>query len=139
MAIQVTTKKFSGRVLVIDDNWISLKLIASMLEGFGLTTVISDSGQDGIQVLMDEKFDMIFLDCSMPEVDGYSVSKQVRAFEKSGRRLPIIAFTANDSIENRQLCKNAGMDGLFAKPYSYTSLEELLQKYFVPMPAVETK
>ncbi len=133
------TIKFSGRVLVIDDNWISLKLIASMLEGFGLTTVISDSGQDGLQVLMDEKFDLIFLDCSMPEVDGYAVAQQIRAFEKEGRRLPIIAFTANDSIENRRLCKNAGMDGLFAKPYSYTSLEDLLQKYFVPMPTAEAK
>lgn len=130
---QASDKKFSGRVLVIDDNWITLKLIATMLDNFGLNTVISSSGQEGLQLLKKDQFDLIFLDCSMPEVDGYAVAKQVRAQEKEGERRPIIAFTANDSAENRRLCAEAGMDGLFPKPYSYNSLEELLLKYFKPL------
>lgn len=131
MALQRSEKKFVGRVLVVDDNWITLKLIEKMLLSFGLVSKTADSGAAALEMLHEQKFDLLFLDCSMPEVDGYAVARQVRANEAIGTHLRIIAFTADDSIENRRLCREAGMDGLFPKPYSYTSLEELLTKFLV--------
>lgn len=138
MALQRSEKKFIGRVLVVDDNWITLKLIEKMLQSFSLSPVIVDSGAEALKLFRNEAFDVIFLDCTMPEIDGYSVAKEIRAHEMSMSRpksVKIVAFTGDDSIENRRLCKEAGMDGLFPKPYSYTSLEELLSKILATAPA----
>ncbi len=129
MSVILSDKKFIGRILVVDDNWITLKLIEKMLTSFGLVPVSADSGAQALEILKKECFDLLFLDCSMPELDGYSVAKTIRKGEANGAHLRIIAFTADDSIENRRLCRDAGMDGLFPKPYSYTSLEELLGKF----------
>jgi CheY-like chemotaxis protein len=129
MALTRSDKKFAGKVLVVDDNWITLKLIEKMLSSFDLAPVTADSGAEALALLHKESFDLLFLDCTMPGLDGYAVAKSIRASEKGGARLRIIAFTADDTIENRRHCKEAGMDGLFPKPYSYTSLEELLGKF----------
>ena len=129
MSLTRSEKKFAGKVLVVDDNWITLKLIEKMLMSFDLAPVTADSGAQALELLKGERFDLLFLDCSMPELDGYAVAKKIRASEAAGAHLRIIAFTADDSIENRRQCREAGMDGLFPKPYSYTSLEELLGKF----------
>lgn len=129
MSVERSKAKYVGRVLVVDDNWITLKLMEKMLEGLGVVPVTLDSGAAALDLLKADHFDILFLDCSMPDIHGQDVAKQIRESEKAGSRLRVIAFTGDDSIENRRLCKEAGMDGLFAKPYSFTALEDLLKKF----------
>ncbi len=131
MSYSSVERKFNGDVLVVDDNWITLKLIEQMLRGFGLEPETIDCGSKALELLEERSFDLVLLDCSMPTMDGYEVAAEIRKREtnESGRRSNIIAFTSDDSLENRLRCSECGMDGMLPKPYTYSDVEDVLQKY----------
>ncbi len=74
-------------------------------------------------------FDLIFMDCGMPELDGYSATRQIRAREAGGARVPIVALTAHAIEGTRELCLKAGMDDFLAKPTSLLALRRALEKW----------
>lgn len=115
-------------VLVVDDNEINLAVAQLMLEALGCTTHSAQSGQDAVERLRANDYDLVLLDCQMPIVDGYEVARIAR--EQLGlKELPIIALTADPSESARTQAPEAGMNGFLDKPLDPDRLEAMLKKY----------
>lgn len=119
------------QVLVAEDNPLNRLFMEKMLEGFGFTQI--DMAHDGAQALIASQakpYDLIFMDCHMPEKDGYEVAKEIRALEKgTGRHVPIVAITANVMFGERDKCLAAGMDEYIGKPIDLEIFRQLLSRW----------
>ena len=117
----------TGRVLVVDDNEVNLLVMKGLLSAYGLEVVQSASGDRALELLFDEDFDLVVLDCHMPDRDGFSVARAFRMSSASG--IPIIAHSADWSELNQRLCRESGMNAFLPKPCSRNRLEEMLLQY----------
>lgn len=111
-----------GRALVVEDNEFNQALIERALSQIGCGVVAVSSGMDALSRLAYADFDVVLMDCHMPEMDGFETTRQIRLREKSGQRLPIIAVTAGGTSGMRRNCLAAGMDDYIAKPFSLATL-----------------
>ncbi len=118
----------SFKVLVAEDNAISTKVIRGMLTKLKVETAAVQNGQQAIEAAKSGDYDLIMMDCEMPEVDGFSAAEQIRQWEKAtGRQpVPIIALTAHILPEHRERARRAGMNGHMAKPVDLAQLREQL-------------
>ena len=87
------------------------------------------TGEEAIERLSSDKYDIVFMDMRMPNINGPDATKQWRQLEKEGYHTPIIALTANASPADRQLCIDSGMDDFLVKPVSPKQLNNIIQKY----------
>jgi len=118
------------RVLVAEDNPVNQKLAIRMLEKFNMNVDIASTGREVLEMLEKSTYDLVFMDCQMPEMDGYEATSRIRLSERdSGKRLTIIAMTANAMQGDREKCLSAGMDDYIAKPIRRESIVEMLQKW----------
>ena len=116
----------NAKILLAEDNAINRTFAIRLLEKAGHTVVCAENGQEVLDLMETEKFDMILMDVSMPELDGYEATRRIRSAEKdTGRHIPIIAMTAHALMEDRGRCLEAGMDDYISKP---VNTKELLQK-----------
>jgi two-component system, sensor histidine kinase and response regulator len=106
----------SLRILVADDNAVNQAVCRRMLEKLGYTVQVVADGRAVLDAVEREVFDAIFLDCQMPELDGYETTRLLRARTDTLARIPIVAVTANASVADRQKCRDCGMDDFIAKP-----------------------
>ncbi len=117
-------------VLLVDDNEVNLLVANRYLEGLKANTVQAENGQKALDLYYQSpgKFDLILLDCEMPELDGYTVCKKIRKFEqKNGLdKTVIVALTAHASDDQKKLCLDVGMDGHISKPINRSKLMECL-------------
>ncbi|NPA94526.1 MAG: response regulator [Thermodesulfobacteria bacterium] len=121
--------KFRGiRVLVVEDNPINRQLCLEMFSSLGCDTAIAADGNEALDILEKQRFDIVFMDCQMPVLDGYKTTEIYRSKEKEGH-LPIVALTAYAMEEDRQKCLAAGMDDYLAKPFKLSQLKEMLMKW----------
>jgi CheY-like chemotaxis protein len=105
------------RVLVVDDNLINQKVAARLLEKEGHSVVIAENGRVALERLGNAHFDLVLMDLQMPEMDGFAATAAIRQREAgTGRRLPIVAVTANALVGDRERCLQAGMDAYISKP-----------------------
>ena len=128
--------QFSGRVLVVEDNPGSQKVIEIMLRKLGLSTLLAEDGQQALDVLAQgETADLILMDVQMPHLDGYGTTTAIRHWEQTtgAPKRPIIALTANAFEEDRQRCLAVGMDAVLTKPLALKALQSQLAKW---LPAV---
>ncbi len=125
------TRPTSGRVLVVEDDATNQKLARAMLGKAGRQAELAGNGQEAVQVAAEGEFDVIFMDCQMPEMDGFAATREIRRRELEQRRprTPIIAMTANALEGDRERCLEAGMDDYLAKPIKRSQLEEMLKKW----------
>jgi signal transduction histidine kinase/ActR/RegA family two-component response regulator len=121
-----------GRVLLVDDNRVNQQLAGAMLDRLGLAHDFADNGADALRRLASADFALVLMDMEMPEMDGVTATRQIRAreAEQGTPRLPIIAMTANAMHEDRDRCFAAGMDGYISKPVSLTTLQNELRRLF---------
>lgn len=114
------------KVLVIEDNAVNQEVAIGMLEKIGFQAEVSDNGQEGIDRLAAEHFDLVLMDCQMPVLDGYAATRALRERESQNgdNRLPIIALTANAMTGDAEKCLAAGMDDYLSKPFEEHVLEE---------------
>ncbi len=119
------------RVLVAEDNPVNQKVIGQHLKRLGVSAVMVANGREALDVLQQQTFDLILMDCQMPVLDGLSATREIRAREAATgtRRLPIIALTAGVADMDQQACLAAGMDGYMAKPVRWELLPRLLQTH----------
>jgi signal transduction histidine kinase/CheY-like chemotaxis protein/integral membrane sensor domain MASE1 len=112
------------RALVVDDNAVNRKLAATVIRRLGHQTEIASDGTEAIERVKEQFYDIVFLDCQMPVLDGYEATHRIRKLESEGQipgsttkhRLPIIALTANASEKDRQACLECGMNSYICKP-----------------------
>ena len=115
-------------VLVVEDNDVNQIVAQQLLEKLGCVVQLAADGSQGVTKWQAGAFDLIFMDCQMPGMDGFAATRAIRAQEK-GDKVPIIALTANVFQEDRDKCTAAGMTGHIAKPVSISGLAAGLQQH----------
>jgi len=120
------------RVLVVEDNLVNQRVAAKSLARLGYDCALASSAREGLDLLATGEFDLVLMDCQMPEMDGYQATRELRRREGAVRRTPVIAVTANALHGDRERCLEAGMDDYVSKPVSLTALEAALQRWIVP-------
>lgn len=121
-----------SRILVVDDNRINLEIISVLLEPFGLEINCVLSGKEALMSVQEEKYNLIFMDHMMPEMDGVQTLKAIRRLEGGKYAdIPIIALTANATVEAQEMFAAEGFDAFSAKPIDLTKIKEILKKYLI--------
>ncbi|NBX03569.1 MAG: response regulator [Alphaproteobacteria bacterium] len=118
-------------ILVVDDHPVNLMFIRKLLQKMGITKI--DAAEDGVEAVdkvVGKHYDLVFMDCQMPEMDGYSATRALREKEKSGlQRTTIIAMTANAMVGDREKCITAGMDDYVSKPIALDKLVNVMTRW----------
>lgn len=117
---------FKPRILVVEDNPTNQIVAQSMLAQLDVNAIIVSNGQEALDILEKNSFDLILMDCQMPVLDGFETTKILR---NKNCRLPILAMTANAFGEDRQKCFDSGMDGYISKPVDISDLREELVEH----------
>ena len=126
-----------GRILVAEDNPVSAYAAAEMLNYLGYQVTVTTNGKEAVEAFTQESFDLIFMDCWMPEMDGFGATAQIRRYEQETKprtRTPIIANTAHAMNEDNERCLAADMDDCLTKPISLAKLSAILQRWLVDLP-----
>jgi len=123
-----------ARVLVVEDNEVNQKVAQGFLKMLGCEAVVAGNGQQALKHLAQGDFDLLLMDCMMPELDGYETTKCIRDGEagEAYSSAPIIALTADDSPGARQNCLRAGMDDYMTKPVRIERLRSMLRIWLPP-------
>ena len=132
------TPRFFGHVLLVEDNPVSALIAQTELQNRQLTVSHAVNGRIALGLFLGRQFDLVLMDCEMPELDGYETTKQMRRIERvEGRlRVPVIALTAHARRENQEACLASGMDGHLGKPIVQDALSRMLSAFLVQRPAV---
>jgi CheY-like chemotaxis protein len=126
------------RLLVVEDNVVNQKVAVGQLRTLGVEAQVAPSGAEAIAALRGGGFDLVLLDCQMPDLDGYEVAKEIRRIEQGRGRIPIVAMTAYVLEGERERCLAAGMDDYLSKPVSTAGLAKTLGRWLqMPEPAVD--
>jgi CheY-like chemotaxis protein len=122
--------KFAARVLVADDNTTNQRVARLMLENLGCRVDVSANGKEAVEMLELLPYDVVFMDCEMPEMDGYEATAEIRRRHDSRRQVPIVAMTAKAIQGDREQCLKSGMDDYISKPVRLEDLEATLGRWF---------
>jgi PAS domain S-box-containing protein len=117
------------RVLLAEDNPTNQKVAIRMLERLGCRVTLAQDGREAVERFAAAAYDLVFMDCQMPELDGYEATRSIRAAESSGRRTPIVALTANAMEGDRERCLASGMDDFVSKPLRRETLVAALEHW----------
>ncbi len=120
---------FRARVLVVEDNAVNQMVAARLLEKLGCRVDVAANGREAVEMVGLLPYDAIFMDCQMPEMDGFEATQEIRRREGSSVRRPIIAMTANAMQGDRERCLDAGMDDYISKPIRKADLTEALERH----------
>ena len=123
-------------MLVAEDDLVNQRLVKHMLDKLGCRVDLAVNGREVVSMAANLRYDIVFMDCFMPELDGYAATAELRRREAPGeRRLPIIALTANAMAEDRARCLAAGMDDYLSKPVRIEEIREILRRWATPAAA----
>ena len=125
-----------ARILVVDDNAANQKVALRMVERLGYRADVAATGAEAVAMLGHGHYDAVLMDCQMPEMDGYEASRQIRHNERGGRRVPIIAMTADAGAGEREHCISAGMDDYISKPVRLHVVAAVLERWLAAREAV---
>ncbi|WP_316933360.1 response regulator [Marinobacter sp. AL4B] len=118
-------------VLLVEDNPVNRILTQRLLEKLGCEVTAANDGEAAMSLWQQNSFDLIFMDCLMPQMDGFEATKRLRAWEQKNNRLrvPVVALTASAMEKDEELCRAAGMDVFVAKPVNLEMLRAVLEQY----------
>jgi CheY-like chemotaxis protein len=119
---------FCARVLIVEDNAVNQMVAARLLEKLGCRVDVAANGRQAVEMLELQPYDAIFMDCQMPEMDGFEATREIRRREGLSLHRPIIAMTANAMLGDRERCLDAGMDDYVSKPVRKADLAEALER-----------
>lgn len=126
-----------ARILVAEDNPVNQVVIKGLLDHFGAVVTLVDDGEQAVAQVMRVRFDLVFMDCNMPVLDGYEATRRIRHWERhhrARRPVPIIALTANALVGDREACLAAGMTDHLTKPITARRLEAMVARYLAANP-----
>ncbi len=127
------------KILLVEDNPINQKVALRMLERLGYHCDCAGTGKEAVQAVLKSPYDLVLMDCQMPEMDGFAATRAIRAQEPSDRHVPIVALTALAMKGDAERCKEAGMDDYIAKPIAMAELNRILTRWLgkpdIPLPS----
>ena len=121
-------EELQPRVLIVDDNEINRKLVAIMMERNNVSCDVAEDGEEAVRALLEKDYDVVFMDCQMPIMDGYEATAKIRELEGDKKHTIIIAMTANAMQGDKEKCINAGMDDYTSKPLNFEYVFNLIAK-----------
>ncbi|TKB63009.1 MAG: response regulator [Nitrospira sp.] len=135
-----SASELCGQVLLAEDNPVNQEIAVLMLQTLGCTVTVAQNGQEAVDQAKRAAYDLILMDCQMPEIDGFEATKVIREWETAGSRpaIPIIALTAHATPGDREQCLAAGMSDYIAKPFSMERLQAVLTAWLQPAPTPST-
>lgn len=139
-SVEPAQTTFKGqRVLAADDSAVNREVVQEALARLNLEVTLACDGREAVHLAQAQPFDLILMDCSMPEMDGYEATQAIRALEKRARRknIPIVALTAHVSGADNKW-RDAGMNGYLTKPFTIASLAAALAEFLEVSPHSET-
>ena len=133
--------QFEGHVLLVEDNPVNQELAQNFLEVFGCRVDVAGDGREAIAAITRDPYDLVLMDCQMPEMDGFEATAEIRqreAHEENHSRLPIVALTAHALQGDREHCLAAGMDDYLSKPFTQDQLVLVLERWLARKAGTET-
>jgi len=124
---------FDANILLVDDIIANQYVAVSMLESLGCKVDIAANGVEAVEATKLRKYDMVFMDCHMPVMDGYEATSEIRKDEKEDEHITIVAITANAMVDDKDKCINSGMDDYLTKPVKREALSHVMKKWNVPL------
>jgi CheY-like chemotaxis protein len=124
--------RIPARIVIADDDPVNREVLLSMLEACGESAVSVETGRQVLDVLEQSPFDLVFMDCEMPEMDGLTATMEIRrrgCTRTDGKPIPIVALTAHASETHRTSCLAAGMDDYLSKPMRLEQLSQMLRRW----------
>lgn len=122
-------EKKAARILIVEDTIQNQRLLKSMLSRLGYQAEAAHNGQEALDALDDETYDLVLMDCKMPVLDGYEATRRWRQQEAGKAHTIIIGVTANAMEGDREQCLEAGMDDYLSKPFRLQEITDLLKKW----------
>lgn len=131
MAALNPSPPFHALILLAEDNPVNQEVTKGLLDSMGCSTVIVNNGREAVDAATQRDFDLILIDCHMPELDGFGATLKIREHEASRheKRIPIIALTADVQKGIEDQCRNAGMDDYLSKPFDLMQLKSVLDRW----------
>jgi signal transduction histidine kinase/ActR/RegA family two-component response regulator len=120
---------FVARLLLVEDHTENRALAALLLEHLGCHVDTAENGAQALALLRGQPYDLVFMDCHMPVLNGYDATREIRKREPAGQHLPIVALSASVLPEERQRCFDVGMDDYVAKPFNLQDLQSVLVRW----------
>ena len=122
-----------ARILLAEDNLVNQKIALRLLEKAGLSADLAKNGREAVDAVRKSNYDLILMDCQMPEMDGFEATSAIRKLEEATRRhTPIVALTANAMTGDRERCLDCGMDDYVSKPFDVKALQRLITQWLEP-------
>lgn len=119
-----------SKILTVEDNQMNLKLLTHMLKKLGYQMIIAPNGRIAVDICRQQEFDLILMDCQMPEMDGFEATRAIRTDQESlNQNTPIVVMTANVLLGDRERCFDSGMNDYIAKPIILQKLQEGIEKW----------
>jgi signal transduction histidine kinase/DNA-binding response OmpR family regulator len=122
-----------GRILLAEDNIVNQKVATRLLERLNYRVDVVPTGRAAVNAWQSGRYDLILMDCQMPELDGYEATREIRRLENGATRIPIVALTAHAMKGADEECKAAGMDSYLSKPIDTAQLEHTLARLVAEM------
>lgn len=123
--------RFDAAILLVEDTLVNQDVALAMLDTMGCASDVANNGLEALDKLANRTYDLVLMDCQMPELDGYETTRRFREQEKQRgtSRTTVVALTAHAMEEDRQQCLNAGMDDYLTKPFNFGQLQRLVQHH----------
>lgn len=143
---RLATAGHGYRILVAEDYEINQVVVREFLTRFGFECQLVSNGQEAVEKATTRQYDLVLMDCQMPEMDGFQATEEIRKVEltsrglsRSGSRLPVVALTANAISGDREVCLASGMDDYLSKPINKNALLDILRKWLPRHPVTESE
>ena len=120
-----------ANVLVAEDNYVNQEVASEILKSIGCTVQIATNGEEAVSLFQSHSYDLIFMDCQMPVMDGFAATAEIRRLEAGDRHMPVIAMTAHAMKGDRERCLASGMDDYISKPIDPHSVRTLLRRWVI--------
>ena len=122
------------RVLIVEDNPVNRELARAMLQAMGIHADVASDGHEAVEMLGVRDYDLVFMDCLMPVMDGFHAARAIRESERLAGKKPsiIIALTGIEAERGLPRCMEAGMNDCLSKPFSFQDMREMLEKWLSP-------
>lgn len=126
-SVKEVKESLTPRILLVEDNQVNRKIVISMLKSHNMTCDVALNGSEALKAISEKDYDIVFMDCQMPIMDGYESTAKIRLMEGDKKHTTIIAMTANAMEGDRQKCIDAGMDDYISKPVNFEIMFNMIE------------